>query len=126
MKRLGCSCISSGGPMVNVSREPLHGEVERDDTWVGGSQQGLRRSRQLKGRKAALVAVAVEKRGTRTGRARMAVIPDFKATTLLAFIKQAIAPGSTIYTDRSEERRVGKECRSRRGPDNYKKKMRRY
>src|SRR5438094_327950 len=29
----------------------------------------------------------------------MAVIPDFKATTLLAFIKQASAPGSTIYTD---------------------------
>ena len=53
----------------------------------------------MKGRKAALVAVAVEKRGTRTGRARMAVIPDFKATTLLAFIKQASAPGSTIYTD---------------------------
>src|SRR6266851_8541098 len=85
--------------MVNVSREPLHGEVELDDTWVGGPQQGLRGSRQLKGRKAALVVVAVEKRGTRTGRARMAVIPDFKATTLLAFIKQAIAPDSTIYTD---------------------------
>jgi transposase-like protein len=85
--------------MVNVSREPLHGEVELDDTWVGGPQQGLRGSRQLKGRKAALVAVAVEKRGSRTGRARMAVIPDFKAKTLLGFIKQAIASNSTIYTD---------------------------
>ena len=29
----------------------------------------------------------------------MAVIPDFKATTLTAFIKQHVAPGSTIYTD---------------------------
>jgi transposase-like protein len=29
----------------------------------------------------------------------MAVIPDFKATTLLAFIKEQIAPGVTIYTD---------------------------
>jgi len=85
--------------MVNVAREPLHGEVEIDDTWVGSSQSGLRGSRQLKGRKAALVVVAVEKRGTRTGRARLAVIPDFKATTLLAFIKQNIAPGSTIYSD---------------------------
>ena len=85
--------------MVNAAREPLHGEVEIDDTWVGGPQPGLRGSRQLKGRKAALVAVAVEKRGTRTGRARMAVIPDFQATTLLAFIKQNIARGSTIYSD---------------------------
>ena len=34
-----------------------------------------------------------------SGRVRMAVIPDFKATTLTAFIKQHVAPGSTIYTD---------------------------
>jgi len=85
--------------MVNAAREALYGEVEMDDTWVGGQQSGLRGSRQLKGRKAALVLVAVEKRGARTGRARMAVIPDFKASTLLAFIKENIAPGTTIYTD---------------------------
>ena len=29
----------------------------------------------------------------------MAVIPDFKATTLTAFIKHHVKPGSTIYTD---------------------------
>jgi transposase-like protein len=46
-----------------------------------------------------LVLVAVEKRGNGTGRARMAVIPDFKSTTLLAFLKQNVAPGSTVYTD---------------------------
>ena len=34
-----------------------------DDTWIGGPQAGLRGSRQLKGRRAALVLVAVEKRG---------------------------------------------------------------
>ena len=49
--------------MVNLAREPLKGEVEVDDTWIGGEQAGLRGSRQLKGRKAALVLVAVEKRG---------------------------------------------------------------
>jgi hypothetical protein len=36
--------------MVNAAREPLHGEVEIDDTWIGGHQTGLRGSRQLKGR----------------------------------------------------------------------------
>jgi hypothetical protein len=49
--------------MVNFAREPLRGEVEIDDTWVGGTQAGIRGSRQLKGRRAALVLVAVEKRG---------------------------------------------------------------
>ena len=53
----------------------------------------------MKGRRAALVLAAVEKRGTKSGRVRLAVIPDFKATTLTAFIKQHVTPGSTIYTD---------------------------
>lgn len=57
--------------MVNASREPLRGEVEVDDTWIGGTQAGLRGSRQLKGRKAALVVVAAEKRGRGSGRVRM-------------------------------------------------------
>jgi transposase-like protein len=85
--------------MVNWAREPLQGEVEVADTWVGGMQAGLRGSRQLKGRKSALVLVAVEKRGRRTGRARMAVIPDFKRSTLIAFLKRNVAPCSTVYTD---------------------------
>lgn len=85
--------------MVNAAREALHGEVEIDDTWIGGTQAGLRGSRQLKGRRAALVLVAVEKRGKGSGRVRMAVIPDFKTTTLKAFIKRNVTPGATIYTD---------------------------
>lgn len=85
--------------MVNAAREPLHGEVEMDDTWVGGHQPGLRGSRQLKGRKAALVLVAVEKRGNGTGRVRMAALPDLKEATVHAFVQQHIAPGSTVYTD---------------------------
>jgi hypothetical protein len=84
---------------VNVARDPLRGEVEIDEAWIGGPQAGLRGSRQLKGRRAALVLVAVEKRGKASGRLRMAVIPDFKATTLSGFIQQHVAPGSTIYTD---------------------------
>jgi ISXO2-like transposase domain len=74
--------------MVSQEREPLHGEVEVDDTWMGGTRVGLRGGRQLKGRKAALVIVAVEKRGRASGRIRMAVIPDFKSVTLNAFVQQ--------------------------------------
>ena len=85
--------------MVNAARDPLHGDVEVDDTWVGGEQAGLRGSRQLRGRRAALVLVAVEKRGRGSGRVRMKVVPDFKAQTIIPFVKQNVAPGSTIYTD---------------------------
>ena len=46
--------------MVNAARAPLHGAIEVDDTWIGGPQPGLRGSRQLNGRRAALVLVAVE------------------------------------------------------------------
>jgi len=85
--------------MVNLTREPLRGAVEVDETWVGGAQAGLQGSRQLRGRKAALVLVAVEKRGRASGRSRMAVIPDFKRATLHRFMKQNLAPGTTVYTD---------------------------
>jgi transposase-like protein len=85
--------------MVNAAREPLHGEVEVDDTWVGGPQPGLRGSRQLKGRRAVPVLVAVEKRGHTVGRVRMRVLPDFKATTMTALIQDQGAPGATLYTD---------------------------
>jgi len=85
--------------MVNAVREPLHGEVEVDETWVGGEQAGLRGSRQLKGRRAALVLVAIEKRGSASGRVQMKVIPDFKAKTIIPFLHQNVSPGSTIYTD---------------------------
>jgi transposase-like protein len=85
--------------MVNVAREPLHGEVEIDDTWVGGPQAGLRGSRQLKGRKAAIVVTAVENRGGVTGRIRMAVIPNFKQTTMIDVVRQHVSLQSTVHTD---------------------------
>jgi len=85
--------------MVNAAREPLRGEVEVDETWVGGEQAGLRGSRQLKQRRAALVLVAVEKRGRASGRARMSVIPDFKASTIIPFLTKNVALAATIYTD---------------------------
>ena len=85
--------------MVNAAREPLHGDVEIGDTWIGGAQPGIRGSRQLKGRKAVIVFVAVEKRADRSGRVRLAVVPDFKHTTMVQFVRANVAPGSTVYTD---------------------------
>lgn len=106
-RQLGLSCYETAWmllhklrrAMVNVAREPLHGEVEVDETWIGGEQAGLRGSRQLKGRRAALVLVAVERRGRSTGRIRMKVIPDFRSITIIPFLHENVSPGSIIYTD---------------------------
>ncbi len=106
-RQLGLTCYETAWmmlhklrrAMVNAAREPLRGEVEVDDTWIGGEQAGLRGSRQLKDRRAALVLVAVEKRGRASGRIRMSVIRDFKAATIRSFLIHNVASGSTIYTD---------------------------
>ena len=70
-RQLGRGCYETAWMMLhkfrqamgNLGREPLRGKVEVDDTWIGRTQAGLQGSRQLKGRKAALVIVALEKRG---------------------------------------------------------------
>src|SRR6516225_9237637 len=106
-RQLGLTCYETAWmmlhklrrAMVNAARETLRGEVEVDDTWIGGEQAGLQGSRQLKDRRAALVLVAIEKRGRASGRTRMSVIPDFKAATIMSFLSKYVVPGSTIYTD---------------------------
>ena len=86
--------------MVVPTREKLRGVIEMDEAWVGGLQTGLKGSRQLKGRKAALVIVAVERRGTASGRVRMEVIPDFTQDTMTDFARRNIEAGSTIISDK--------------------------
>ena len=85
--------------MVNNGRKRLKGTVEVDGTFVGGEQLGLRGGRRLVGRKALLVAIAVEVRGTGSGRIRAEVIPDATAPTLSGFIVRNIEPGSTVLSD---------------------------
>jgi transposase-like protein len=98
--------------MVNPERTLLTGEVEVDETWVGGKQAGLKGGRQRAGRKALLVAVAVERRTKETppgapasksrtylGRLRLEIIPDASGDTLRDFITRNVADGSTIVSD---------------------------
>jgi transposase-like protein len=66
---------------------------------LAGRSRGFEGSRQLKGRHAVPVLVAVERRGERSGRVRMTVLRNFTAAIITALIKQQIAPGSTVYTD---------------------------
>lgn len=83
--------------MVRPGRERLAGDVEVDETFVGGAEEGVSgRETETK----ALVVVAVEMdEGRKMGRLRMRCIPDASQDSLEAFIDEAIEPGSVIHTD---------------------------
>jgi hypothetical protein len=83
--------------MVRPGRDRLCGEVEIDETFVGGTEEAVH-GRETE--KKALVVIAVEKRGKHGfGRVRMARIPDASSDSLLRFMGPSIEPGSLVCTD---------------------------
>jgi transposase-like protein len=82
--------------MVRPERERLTGEIEIDETYVGGPEEG-KRGRETENK--AIVAIATEKRGHAIGRIRLRRIEDVSAENLLRFIRETIEPGATIHTD---------------------------
>jgi transposase-like protein len=83
--------------MVRPGRERLNGQVEVDETYIGGTEPGV------PGRGAlskVLTAIAVEVMPPRGfGRARIAVIDNAKTATLRGFLTGAVEPGATVITD---------------------------
>jgi transposase-like protein len=83
--------------MVRTARELLSGEVEVDETLIGGVEKGGKRGR---GTDKAIVVIAVEiKHPKGFGRIRMRHIPDASARHLKPFICETISAGSTLCTD---------------------------
>ena len=82
--------------MVLSGRNKLQGIVEVDEVLVGGKTSG-KRGRGAEGK--SLIAVAVEVQGRKTGRVRLAKIPDASSDSLINFIEDNIEPSSTIITD---------------------------
>src|SRR3954454_12798100 len=72
--------------MVDPEREPLAGLVEVDETSIPfrGKDEPVRPGRAHEGK--LLIAGAVEIKGKGPGRVRLAVIEDYSATTLDAFV----------------------------------------
>jgi transposase-like protein len=85
--------------MVDPEREPLAGLVEVDETSLPFRAKGepARPGRSHEGK--LLVAGAVEIEGKGPGRVRLAVIEDYAAATLGAFVAAVIAAGSTVVSD---------------------------
>jgi transposase-like protein len=83
--------------MVAPEREPLNGEVEIDETLVGGRHSERTGGRQREGK--ALVGVAVEVRGQGSGRLRLMHLPNATGPTLERFVTASIARGTIVHTD---------------------------
>ena len=83
--------------MVRPDRDRLAGELEVDETYVGGEEKGVR-GRQTKTK--SIVVIAVQLRGQRrTGRIRLRHVPDVSGKSLVGFVKDVVEPGSVVKTD---------------------------
>ena len=84
--------------MIRPGRSPLVGNVEVDETLIGGKEHGGKRGRGA-GRKA-IVVIAVEVLDPMGfGRVRMQRIPDMSGESLIPFVCKNVEPNSTVITD---------------------------
>ena len=84
--------------LLRPGRERLAGEVEVDETYIGGAEPGMRGGRQ-KGKKV-LVGIAVERHDPKGfGRCRIEPILNASADTLRSFLLENVEPGAKVITD---------------------------
>ena len=84
--------------MVRPERDRISGEVEVDETYVGGVEVG-RRGGRVRDSTKTIVVGAVEIRGQGSGRVRLSVVEDLSAASLVGFLEQSVAPYSVVHTD---------------------------
>ena len=83
--------------MMNVKRKQLFGEVEVDETLIGGVKQGGKRGR---GVSKSIVVIAVEIKQPRGfGRVRMRHVSDASGDSLLPFICDVVDQNAVVLTD---------------------------
>jgi transposase-like protein len=84
----------------------MSGEVEADETYIGGLSRNMhknRRERTIKGTggagKAAVLGIVERGGEDRKSRIKAAHVPNVRASTLKPAIREAVEPGSRLYTD---------------------------
>ena len=82
--------------MVLDGRSKLRGVVEVDEVFLGGKTSG-KRGRGAEGK--SLIAVAVEINGRKTGRMRLAKIPNASGEILNKFVENNIEKPAAVITD---------------------------
>ena len=84
--------------MVRPGRERLSGNIEVDETLVGGKERDGKRGRGAGRKSVVVIAIEVhEPKGF--GRVRMQRIPDASGSSLIPFMCSSVTPGATVLTD---------------------------
>ena len=84
--------------MVRPDRDRLHGRVEVDETFVGGSERGGKRGRGTENKEIVVIAIEIHQpKGF--GRVRMRRVPDASGASLIPFVRDNIDLGSAVLTD---------------------------
>jgi transposase-like protein len=79
---------------VLPDREMLNGQIEVDETYLGGKKKGKRGA---EGKIPVIIAVEIMSKGT--GRVRISALPDVTRKSLKGFIDANIKKGSELITD---------------------------
>jgi transposase-like protein len=80
---------------------PLSGEVEADETYVGGKAKFQHENKKKHIGTGGMGKVAVMGLLERHGEIRARVVPSVRKGTLQKAVRASVAPGSTLYTDAS-------------------------
>jgi transposase len=81
--------------LMGQDNEPLDGEVEVDETYIGGRRRGVR-GRPATGdpKKKAVLGMVQRK-----GRVAAVTVPNAKRATVMPHVRQRVLPKSVVYTD---------------------------
>lgn len=78
---------------------PLSGEVEADETFIGGKERNKHESKRLHLGRGAIGKTAVMGLLERHGEVRARTVPNIRKGTLQESVREHVAPGSTVYSD---------------------------
>ncbi len=82
--------------MVRPGRDKLRGEIEVDETFIGGVEKGVS-GRETRTKSLVLILAEIVKTGT--GRIRLVKIENGSAAQLKKAVEATVQDGSTVYTD---------------------------